>query len=163
MRRFIESHLASNQVARVVYGAIIGLALVVALEAHPPPAGAVVASLLGTGLAVALAEVYSETLGAEVRTHARVEGESMRAIWTDTLAVVFGVAFPAVFFVLAAAGAMDVDTAFDAAKWTGLGLIALYGFIAARLSGASLANALVKSVAVALIGAFLIALKALVH
>jgi uncharacterized membrane protein len=163
VRRFIESHLASNQVARVVYGAIIGLALVVALEAHPPPAGAVVASLLGTGVAVALAEVYSETLGAEVSTHARVEGERRRAIWNDTLAVVFGVAFPAVFFVLAAAGAIDVDTAFDAAKWSGLGLIALYGFLAARLSGAPLMAALVKSVAVALIGAFLIALKALVH
>ena len=163
MRRFIESHLASNQVARVVYGAIIGLALVVALEAHPPPAGAVVASLLGTGVAVALAEVYSETLGAEVRTHARVEGERRRAIWADTLAVVFGVAFPAVFFVLAAAGAMEIASAFDAAKWSGLGLIALYGFLAARLSGATLGAAVVKSVAVALIGAFLIALKALAH
>lgn len=163
MRRFVETHLASNQVARVVYGAIIGLALVVALEAHPPPAGAVVASLLGTALAVALAEVYSETLGAEVRTHARVERERVRGIWTDTLAVGFGVAFPAVFFVLAAAGAMRVDTAFDAAKWSGLGLIAVYGFLAARLSGAALPAALVKSAAVALIGAFLIALKALVH
>ena len=45
----------------------------------------------------------------------------------------------------------------------GLGLIALYGFLAARLSGASLTAALVKSGAVASIGAFLIVLKALVH
>lgn len=86
-----------------------------------------------------------------------------RAIWTDTLAVAFGIGFPAVFFVLAVAGAVEVDTAFDLAKWSGLGLIALYGFLAARLSGAPLTAALVKSAAVASIGAFLIVLKALVH
>ena len=80
MRRFIDSHLASSQVARVVYGAIVGLALVVALETHPPTAGAMVATLLGTGLAVGLAEVYSETLGAEVRTRRRVERAQMRAL-----------------------------------------------------------------------------------
>jgi hypothetical protein len=163
VRRFIDSHLASNQVGRVVYGAIIGLALVVALEAHPPAPGAMVATLLGTGLAVGLAEVYSETLGAEVRTRRRVERAHLRAIWTDTVAVAFGIGFPAVFFVLAVAGAVEVDTAFDLAKWSGRGLIALYGFLAARLSGAPLMAALVKSGAVASIGAFLIVLKALVH
>jgi hypothetical protein len=163
VRRFFDSHLASSQVARVVYGAIIGLALVVALEAHPPTPGAMVATLLGTGLAVGLAEVYSETLGAEVRTRRRLERAHLRAIWTDTLAVAFGIGFPAVFFVLAAAGAVEVDTAFDLAKWSGLGLIALYGFLAARLSGAPLTAALVKSGAVTSIGAFLIVLKALVH
>jgi hypothetical protein len=123
----------------------------------------VVASLLSTGVAVALAEVYSETLGTEVRTRHRVEPAQMREIWTETIAVAFGAAFPAVFFVLSAAGAIDVDTAFDLAKWSGLGLIALYGFVGARLAGAPLVTALLKSAAVALVGAFLIALKALVH
>ena len=41
------------------------------------------------------------------------------------------------FFVLAALGAFSVDTAFNLAKWSGLGLIALYGFIAGRVGGAS--------------------------
>jgi len=160
---FVRSHLASSQVARVIYGAIIGLALVVALEAHPPPAGAVVASLLGTSVAVALAELYSETLGTEVRTRTRVGAERRHAIREDMVAVAFGVSFPAVFFVLAAAGATDVDTAFDLAKWSGLGVIGFYGFCAARLSGTGLTMALFKGGAAALIGAFLIALKALLH
>jgi hypothetical protein len=163
MARFLRSHLASNQVSRVVYGAIIGLALVVALEAHPPPAGAVIASLLGTGVAVALAEVYSEVLGIEVRTRRHVEREHSRAIWADTGAVAFGISFPAVFFVLSAAGAFEIDTAFDLAKWSGLGLIGFYGFCAARLTGAGLSSALIKGLAAALIAAFLIALKAIVH
>jgi hypothetical protein len=163
MPGILERHLSSGQVARVVYGAIIGLALVVALQAHPPKAGVVIASLLGTTVAVCLAELYSETLGTEVRTRRRVDPEHRRAIWADAVAVAFGISFPTIFFLLAAAGAIDLDTAFDLAKWSGLGLIGLYGFAAARLAGEGLALALVKGTGAALIGGFLIALKAIVH
>ena len=68
-----------------------------------------------------------------------------------------------VFFLLAAAGAMEVATAFTAAKWTGLGLIAFYGYLGAQLSGRSLPASIFHALAVGLIGGFLIALKALLH
>jgi hypothetical protein len=58
---------------------------------------------------------------------------------------------------------MEVDTAFTSAKWSGLGLIGLYGFVAAKLAGAKLTTALIQAAVVALIGAFLIVLKALIH
>ena len=148
---------------RVVYGSIIGLALVVALEAHPPAPGVVVATLLATGVAVALAELYSEALGSETRYRRRMERAELREIAVDVMAVAFGICFPAVFFVLAAAGAMEVDTAFTIAKWSGLGLIGLYGFAGARLAGASLVGSLGHAVAVGVIGGFLIAIKALLH
>ena len=45
LRRALAAHLGSRQVARVIYGAIIGLALLVVLEQHPPSDGAVAASL----------------------------------------------------------------------------------------------------------------------
>jgi hypothetical protein len=163
MLRVIEDHLASTQVARVIYGAIIGLALVVALEKHPPSAGVMVGSMLGTAVAVGLAELYAEVVGAEVRTRHRVEREHFGEIAVDVGAVALGVGFPAVFFILAAAGVMEVDTAFTSAKWSGLGLIGFYGFVAAKLAGAKLTTALIQATAVALIGAFLIVLKALIH
>jgi hypothetical protein len=77
--------------------------------------------------------------------------------------VTVGVAFPAVFFILAAAGLFDDDTAFTVAKWSGLGLIGVYGFVGARVSGASLPVSLLQGSGIALIGAFLITLKVLVH
>jgi hypothetical protein len=163
VQRAIEAHLQSEQVARVIYGAIIGLALVVALEAHPPRPGVMAATMVGTAVAVALAEAYSEAVGAETRQRRRVAREELRHIAVQALAVGFGVAFPAVFFVLAAAGAMEVETAFSVAKWSGLGVIGFYGFCAARLAGAGLAGALLQAAAVAVIGSLLIALKALVH
>ena len=49
------------------------------------------------------------------------------------------------------------------AKWSGLGLCAAYGWCAARLNGAPHHKALLHGGAVALIGAAVIAVKALVH
>src|SRR5215213_5667378 len=163
MCSFLRAHLGSPQVARVVYGAIIGLALVVALEAHPPAPHAVIATLLGTTVAVALAELYSELIGFETVRRRKAGGDEMRQLYADVAAVSFGIAFPAVFFVLAAVDVIADDAAFTIAKWAGLGLIGLYGFAGARLSGAGLRTSIIQATAVALIGAALIGLKAVVH
>lgn len=163
MRAAIAAHLRAHNVARIIYGAIIGLALVLALELHPPASGAVVATLLGTALAVAVAEVYSDVIGTEVRTRRRISRAHLSELLEDAGAVAFGISFPAVFFILAAAGAIDIELAFTLAKWSGLGLIGFYGFCAARLAGATVRRALLQAVAVGLIGGFVIALKALVH
>jgi hypothetical protein len=152
-----------QQVPRVIYGAIIGLALVVALEAHPPAPGVVVATLLGTAVAVALAEIYSELVGFEAIRHRTAGRPEVGALLSDVAAVSVGIGFPSVFFLLAAAGALGTEAAFTVAKWTGLGLLGLYGYIGARASGSDLLPAFAKAVGIALIGAFLIALKALVH
>jgi hypothetical protein len=163
MLEALKAHLDSRQVSRIVYGTIIGLAVVVALRSHPPKPGSVIAALLGTAVAVALAEVYSDYLGTETRTHRRVEREDARHIWKEAGAVAFGIAFPAVFFVLAAAGAMETLTAFRAAQWTGLGLIAFYGYCAARLRGDGPLVGLLHAALVTLVGGFVIALHAFTH
>ena len=163
MRPAIEAHLGGRQVARVIYGSIIGMALVVSLEAHPPRPGVVAGTLLVTAVAVGLAEFYSDVVGSQTRTRRRVGREQAGHILEDVAAVAFGIAFPAVFFLLAAAGVFEPDTAFTAAKWSGLGLITFYGFIAGRLAGAGLWISLLQALAVAVIGGVLIAFKALVH
>ena len=163
MRRAIEAHLRTRPVARVIYGAIIGMAIVVSLEAHPPRAGVVAGTLLATAVAVGLAEVYSEVVGVETRSRRRVERGELRHILDDVAAVAFGSSFPAVFFLLAAAGVLEVHTAFTIAKWSGLGLISFYGFVAGRLAGAGVAASLVQALAVGVVGGVLIAFKVLVH
>jgi len=163
MLRVVEDHLGSNQVSRVIYGTIIGLALVVALEHDHPRPAVMVATLLGTAVAVGLAEFYSEVVGTEVRTRRRVDRAGVREITTDVGAVGFGISFPTVFFLLSVAGAMQVETAFAVAKWSGLALTGFYGFWAARLADAGTLRAVGQATAVALIGAFLVGLKALIH
>jgi hypothetical protein len=163
MRASVADHLGSRQVARVVYGAIIGLALVVALQDHPPAAGVMIGWLVGTAVAVALAEVYSEVVGIEASERHRVTRRQWTGLLDEAGAVAFGIAFPTVFFVLAAIGLLQVDAAFRWAKWSGLGLIGFYGFWAARFSGAPVNRALLQGALVALLGAALIALKSLLH
>jgi hypothetical protein len=163
MRASLEAHLGSRQVGKVVYGSIIGLALVVALESHPPTAGVMTVWLLGTAAAVGLAEIYSDVVGAETSTRQPVARPQLRHMTEDAAGVAFGVAFPAVFFLLAALSFIDVDRAFALAKWTGLVMIGFYGFWAARFAGASPSRALVKGALVALVGAGLILLKSFVH
>jgi hypothetical protein len=127
MRDAIAAHLGSHQVARVLYGSIIGLALVVAVEAHMPGAGALAVTLVATAIAVALAKLYSEIVGTQTRTGARVERQQISEMFDEVGAVAIGITFPCVFFLLAALGAIDVDAAFTIAKWSGLGLVAAYG------------------------------------
>jgi hypothetical protein len=148
----------------VVYGSIIGLALVLTMEAHPPEGKeTVVGSLLATATAVALAEFYSELVGARARASLGGPKVSTGRMVETALSVAFGISFPAVFFVVAALGWIEYETAFALAKWTGLGLIAGYGYAAARLSGNSHPGSLLHATGVGLIAGVLIALKALVH
>jgi VIT1/CCC1 family predicted Fe2+/Mn2+ transporter len=163
LRRAVAAHLDSRQVSRVVYGSVVGLALVVALEVHPPTAGQVAALLASTALAVALAELYSEVLGTRIRLRRSVAAHHRREMLRDVTAVAAGVAFPAVFFLLAALGAFELDTAFAIAKWSGIALLAAYGFVAARLGGAPVTHSAVWALAVCAIGAVVIGLKSLVH
>jgi hypothetical protein len=163
VRATLAAHLGSRQVARVVYGAIIGLTLIVTHEDHPPRAGVMTGWLLLTALAVALAEVYSEVVGAETRERHRVTRHQLAHMLDDGCAVAVGVAFPAVFFLLAALGLLRLDTAFAIAKWSGLGLIGFYGYWAARFAGAPVTRALVQAAVVSAVGVAVIALKALLH
>jgi hypothetical protein len=163
MLRLLASHLSSRHVSRVIYGSIIGLALVVAMEDHPPSSKAVVGTLLGTALAVGLAEFYSDILGVETRRRRHATGAELRHTADNMAAVAFGIAFPAVFFVLAAAHAIGEETAFTIAKWSGVVLIGFYGFAAARLASVGFVGSALRAIAVALVGAFLIGLKALLH
>jgi hypothetical protein len=68
-----------------------------------------------------------------------------------------------VFFLLAAAGVMETDTAFTVAKWSGAGLIGFYGYCAAKLAGEGWFDSLLHACAVLLIGLLLIAIKAVLH
>jgi len=163
MRRFLAAHLGSRDVARVIYGAIIGLALVVALQVHPPSAGEAAAAVLGTALAVGLAEAYSELVGEEARTRRRLRAAQVRAKLAEGGAVAFGAGFPALFFLLASVGAIDLQLAFNLSKWSGLALLCAYGFVAGRMSGWGLLGALLHAAAVGAIGGALIGLKALLH
>src|SRR4051794_32743290 len=93
MRRALAVHLRSREMTRVIYGSIIGLALVVALRVHPPRAGGAAAGAAGTAIAVGLAEVYRGVVGGEARPRRRVHWPQVRAKLVEASAVVLGAGF----------------------------------------------------------------------
>ncbi len=159
----LVSHLQSGEVSRVVYGAIIGLAIVVTMQAHPPKPVAALVTLVATAVAVALAELYSEWVGARTRAGLAGGQEPMGVFVEEAVAVAFGVAFPGVYFVATILGWLDYDTAFTLTKWTGLGLISGYAYVAARLAGDRAARAVAEAGIAGLVAGALILLKAWVH
>ena len=163
MRASLEAHLSSRKVSRIVYGAIVGLTLIVALGDHPPTAGVMTAWLLMSAVTVALAEFFSEVVGSETSERHRVTRGQLAQMLESAGAVALGVGFPAVFFLLAGVHLIELDTAFAIAKWGGLGLIGFYGYWAARFAGAPVPRALLQAALVAAAGGIVIAFKALIH
>src|SRR4051812_1536155 len=135
VRRSVEAHLGSPDVAHIIYGAIIGLALVEALAKHPPPSGAVAATLFGSAIAVGLAEAYSELVAADARTHRPADRGRLRLVARESSAVVFGAGFPAAFFVLAAARVIPPAAALPPPEWARRRVIVGLRVLGARASG----------------------------
>jgi hypothetical protein len=164
IRESIESHLASRDVSRVLYGTIVGLALVLALEAgESHGAGQTAGLIFATAVAIGLAELFSEAISQEARTRTRISRAELGPLARDAVAVVIGAGFPALFFVLAALGVMTEHTAFTLAKWSGLALVCAYAFIAARMTGARISHASRHAATAGLIGIALIEVKSLLH
>src|SRR3954470_5007584 len=163
LRGRIEDHLGSSDVARTIYGAIVGLALILALEQHPPSAAATSTLVAATAIAVGLAELYSEVVSAEARTRRPVKLADVKHMLGEAAAVILGAGFPTIFFIVAAAGLIDLDMAFKLSKWTGLGLICSYAFFAARLAGSSVGRSLLHMAFLGSIAGALIALKAVLR
>lgn len=163
LKASVESHLGSHDVSRVLYGTIVGLALVLALEADAHRAGETAAFIVGTALTIGMAELFAEAISQEARMRRTIRRADLRPLARDAIAVVIGAGFPAIYFVLAALGVMEGHTAFTLAKWSGLALVCGYAFLAARMSGAHYRHATRHALAAGIVGVALIVLKSLLH
>jgi hypothetical protein len=163
LRASVESHLGSQDVSRVLYGTIVGLALVLALETDAHRAGESAAFILATALTIGLAELFAEAISQEARTRTTIRRRDLKPLARDAIAVVIGAGFPAIYFILAALGVMKGHTAFTLAKWSGLALVCGYAFLAARMAGAHYRHATRHALAAGIVGVALIVLKSLLH
>jgi hypothetical protein len=159
----ILSHLGSREVAHVIYGATVGLALVLALEDHPPSAWHSAGLVVATALAIGLADLYAEAVSAEARTRRSLGRGQIAELAEEASWVVFGAGFPAVLLVVAAIGLLSVHHAFTLSKWIGLTLICGYGYLAGRMAGAKFWPALWHALVIGLIGIALIGAKSALH
>jgi hypothetical protein len=148
-----------ERAAHAIYGSIVVLAVIVAEQDTSIDAGEVIASVLGVAVVTALAELYADYIGGTIRA-SRHPTATERDIAFKNVAVGFLTAIiPVVYFVLAALDVMSLDTAFDAAIWTGVGVLGAYALIANFLAGFTLARSLLIGAGFTALGAALVLLK----
>ncbi len=149
-----------ERAAHAIYGSIIVLALIVVEDGSSVKAGEMIAEVISAALITALAELYADYIGATIRAR-RHPTEAERRLYLGDIAIGFLTALiPVVYFVLAALDAIKLDVAFDAAIWTGVGIIGVYAMVANRLAGFTLARSVLVGLGFTLLGASLVALKA---
>ncbi len=135
------------------------LAVIVAEQDTSIEAGEAIASVLGVAVVTALAELYADYIGGTIRA-GRHPTATERDIAFKNVAMGFLTAIiPIVYFVLAAVDVMRLDTAFDFAIWTGVGVLGAYALVANLLAGFSVRRSVLVGLCFTACGAALVALK----
>lgn len=149
-----------ERAAHAIYGSIIVLAVIVAEEGTGITAGAAIASIVAAALITALAEIYADYIGATIRARRHPSAAERHVVERNVLIGFATAILPVSFFILAEAGVMALDTAFDVAIWSGVGILGAHAAVANRLAGFSIPRSLLLGVAFTLLGAALVGLKA---
>jgi len=152
--------LDGHRVAKVIYGTIIVLVVIVTLEDHPPTPRVAIASVLGASVAVALAEFYSELMGKRIHERRMLSRMEIREIVSDVSAVFIGALLPLPILILAGLDLLSVDSALRLDKWLLIGLLIFYGYAAASLGGSGRLWATFMALLAGSIGAVVVLIKA---
>lgn len=148
-----------HRVSKIIYGTIMVLVVLLAMEEHPPSAGGSLALVVLTGIGVALAEFYSDYIGTSIKERKTLTIGDRREIYHDISGVLIGALLPAPFFILAIFDIMDLENAFTFAKWTLVGVLLFYGYVASRLNGHSQIFSIILAVAASTIGLIVVLFK----
>jgi hypothetical protein len=154
-----DGHLA----ARGVYGAVVVLALLLAMQDHPPGPWVSAALVAVSVLAVLAAELYAELLGLEVDMRRLSTPDERRAKLHELGPITLSAEAPVLVLVLAGLGLLDEDRAFDVAIILTIALMTFDGFLARRLAGRTVAASLRSAAVLGALGVALAVVKQIAH
>lgn len=116
-----------------IYGSLAVMAVLVALENHPPTALRVAAQLFGVTIAIAVAKAYAEIIADTLHRGRRLSVEEGREILRKVSPVLFGSQGPTIVMLMSAFGLFSVDTAIEVGKVLVLVLLFVYGLRVAQV------------------------------
>jgi len=102
---------AARRVAAFVYGDILVLAALVALDPEDLNGPKAVAYVVGTGVSTFVAHLLAESVGFRVRTDQRLTGEHLRHELRDSVPIVSATSLPALLMGAALLGWLEAETA----------------------------------------------------
>ena len=141
---------------KVVYGAIVLEALLGALSDPVPTSPIVLMSLALSLVVVTVAGAYSDWVGECMEKRTLTSWQERLSLLPTKVKqriwILAPLAVPAVFFGLSLLGALPPKDANALTRIALLGVLFFFGFVAARLSGASVLGSLLSAVSVTLLG-----------
>jgi undecaprenyl pyrophosphate phosphatase UppP len=149
-----------ERAAHAIYGLIVVLAVMVVEADTTITARQAIGTVIGAATITAVAELYADYIGATIRAHRHLTKPERDTEIRNIAAGFLTALLPAGFFVLALLDAISLQAAFDAAIWTGVGLLGAYAVVANRLAGLSPGRSLLIGLAFTMLGAGLVVLKA---
>jgi hypothetical protein len=149
------------RVGKTVKGMFVALALVVALEREPDPLATLLA-LAGAVLAFMVGELYDAAIETQIRNRRGLTAAEFRVIAFDQAFISVGASPVIVIFGFAAAGLLSASIADNIAVWTGVVLLGALGYVAGRLGHESAIRCIRYGIESAIVGALVVALKVLV-
>jgi hypothetical protein len=127
--RFFDYSFASM----AIYGSIPVMAVIVAMEYHPPPPLSAAAKIFGVTLAIAVAKVYAELIADTLHRERKLNAAEWREILRKVSPVLFGAQSPTLVFLLSACGLFSVEVGIQISKVLVLVLLFVYGLRAAQV------------------------------
>jgi hypothetical protein len=124
---------AARRVSAFVYGDILVLAALVALDPEDLNGTKAVAYVVGTGVSTFVAHVLAESVGFRLRTDQRLTREHMRHELRDSLPIVSATAVPALLLGAVLPGWLDADQALLLAIAVTILRLASLGWVVAHL------------------------------
>ncbi len=146
---------------RLVYGAVVILATLLAVGVAGPSVVDEIGAILLATLAVVFAEFYSEVVGATIRQRRSLTGQELAAMAAELGALVFAAIPPLLVTGGAAIGLYTPDTAIWVSVWLLVALLFAFGFAAGRVSGRSLVGSAIAAALLLLVGVGIIVVKLL--
>jgi hypothetical protein len=147
---------------RLVYGAIVILAVLLALDGTgTTSASEVVGGVVVATMAVAFAELYSELVGETIRERRPLLRREIVATAARLGAILLAPVPPLLLVAASAAGLMSLRAAVTVAVWALVAVLFAFGFAAARASGRSVLRSAVGAALLVLVGLLMVGVKAL--
>lgn len=150
----------AGHVSKAVKGLLLGLAAALGLELTNDP-GAALLALLGTVVAVVVGNVYADAIQFEIERGTIFGRRALASTADHSLGILIGAIPALVLFTLAWLDIVDIDLAIDLAIWSGIGLLAVLGYVGGRLGGGTRRDAVVHGVLLAGLGIVVLAVKSL--
>lgn len=148
-------------VVTAIRGLIPILAVLALMRGSPPAAWTAVSALVATTLAVAVVEVYAETVGEALQLGRRLTGHEVRRIWDQVAPVLVWAQLPTVALLLAAFGFIPVGTAIELGHVLLLTLLFGYGMRGGRLLEERPGQQILRGAQMVAIGGAIVGIEAL--